>query len=96
MPNISISGSCVKAGDFDNDGDPDLFVGGKTVPGKYPLLASSVILKNESREGKVKFVDVTKDLDPFMTDLGMVSDAEWVDIDNDDTLYLLIVGNGSP
>ena len=96
LPNISISGSCVKAGDFDNDGDLDLFIGGKTVPGKYPLPASSLLLKNESREGKIKFVDVTKDLAPFMIDLGMVSDAEWVDIDNDDTLDLLIVGEWMP
>ena len=92
IPENNISGSCVTAADFDNDGDKDLFVGGKMIPGKYPLPASSILLKNESLEGKIKFVDVTKDLAQFMFDLGMSSDAEWVDIDNDNDLDLLILG----
>lgn len=91
-PDIRVSGSCVKPGDFDNDGDLDLFIGGKLIPGKYPLPASSYLLKNESQGESIKFVDVTEDLAPFMTDLGMVSDAEWVDVDNDNNLDLVIVG----
>ena len=96
IPEIHMSGSCVKVADFDNDGDLDIFVGGKIIPGKYPLPASSVLLKNESQEGKIKFVDVTNDLAPFLVDLGISSDAEWVDIDNDSDLDLLIVGEWMP
>ena len=92
LPDIRVSGSCVIPGDFDNDGDLDLFIGGKMIPGKYPLPANSNILKNDSQVDKIKFIDVTMDLAPFMTDLGMVSDAEWVDLDNDKDLDLVIVG----
>ena len=92
IPENHTSGSCVTAADFDNDGDLDLFVGGKMIPGKYPLPSNSLLLKNESQNGKIKFIDVTKDMAQFMFDMGMSSDAEWVDIDNDDDLDLLIVG----
>jgi|TARA_B110000902_G_scaffold74956_1_gene88761 hypothetical protein len=92
LPSIRMSGSCVRAADFDSDGDLDLFVGSKTIPGKYPLPASSFLLKNESQNGVIIFVDVTHELAPFMSDVGMVSDAQWVDADNDKNIDLLIVG----
>ncbi|MCK5699513.1 MAG: VCBS repeat-containing protein, partial [Cyclobacteriaceae bacterium] len=92
LPAIRISGSCVKSGDMDGDGDLDLFVGGKMIPGKYPLPATSYILKNESVKGQVKFVDVTSEIAPFLSNFGMVSDAECIDLDKDEKLDLVIVG----
>jgi enediyne biosynthesis protein E4 len=92
LPIVISSGSCVKSGDFDNDGDLDLFVGGKLIPGKYPLPADSYLLRNESQGGKIKFVDATDELAPFLKEIGMVSDAEWIDVNGDHHLDLVVVG----
>jgi hypothetical protein len=56
IPDLATSGSCVIAGDYDNDGDLDLFVGGRITPQHYPTPAKSTILRND----KGKFTDVTR------------------------------------
>ena len=55
IPSMLTSGSCVRAADIDNDGDQDLFIGGRLVPGAYPLAPRSYILE---KEGKGKNSDV--------------------------------------
>ncbi|MEP4947402.1 MAG: VCBS repeat-containing protein, partial [Flavobacteriaceae bacterium] len=96
LPHFAISGSCVEAADYDGDGDFDLFVGGRTVPGQYPVAASSKILKNESEQGKIHFVDATMEVADFLEDFGMVTAAAWSDIDNDNDLDLLLTGEWMP
>ena len=59
IPNQRISGLEVSVNDFDQDGDLDLFVGGRLSPKKYPYPASSIILENQSTDKSVKFIDVT-------------------------------------
>lgn len=93
LPTIKVMGSCVEVADYDNDGDLDLFVGSRAVPGKYGLSASSILLQND---GKGIFSEVTSRVSPQMYNLGMVTDSEWVDYDNDGDLDLVVVGEWMP
>ncbi len=92
LPKINTSGGRVKAGDYDADGDLDLFVTGRLVVGKYPWPAKSYILKNENGI----FRDVTSQLAPEFEELGMITDANWTDFDGNGTLDLMIVGEWTP
>ncbi len=96
LPKMITSGSIVEPCDFDSDGDIDLFVGGRLIPGKYPFPAKSYLLKNESKNGKVMFNDVTREIAPEFLELGMITDAEWVDLTGDQKLDLVIVGEWTP
>lgn len=89
LPRLYNMGSCVKAADYDNDGDLDLFVGTRAVPGKYGLAAPSHLLQNN---GNGSFTDVTARVAPRMGTLGMVTDAVWTDYDTDGDLDLIVVG----
>lgn len=88
---IKTNASVLKTADFDKDGDLDIFVGGNALPNKYPYSANSYLLLNEN--GKFRNVS---NLLPYNGNLGIVNDAEWIDIDNDKLLELVIVGEWMP
>lgn len=92
IPEILSSGTCVEPCDFDNDGDLDLFICGRQIPGEYPSPASSTLLINDSAIGKPLFKDVTLKIAPVLNDFGMATSAEWVDVDSDGLIDLVIVG----
>ena len=81
--------SCVRAADFDDDGDIDLFVGIRLRPFLYGVPASSYLLIND---GKGRFSDATADRAPGLKDIGMVRDAIWADYDGDGQQDLLVIG----
>ena len=88
LPSIYQSSQCVKASDIDNDGDLDLFIGTRLVHGKYAYPATSYILLNE----KGNFKKASEETAPTLTNIGMVTDAVFTDIDNDKDDDLIIVG----
>jgi hypothetical protein len=96
LPEMITSGSRVYSNDFDKDGDLDLFVGGRLVPGNYPLPANSYILKNVSSNGIPKFENVTKEIAPELEKLGLVTSAIWTDFDQDGATDLIVVGEWMP
>ncbi len=88
LPKEVTNGSCVRAADFDKDGDLDLFVGGRVVSGTYPISPKNFLFKNIGG----KFIDVTQQLCPQLQTLGMVTDALWSDFDNDGKVDLVVTG----
>ncbi len=93
LPPLALSGSRVAAADFDGDGAIDLFVGGRSVPGRYGIDPQSVLLRND---GRGKFTDVTDRAAPGLSHIGMVTDAMWKDIDGDGRPDLIVVGEWMP
>ncbi|MEO6313730.1 MAG: VCBS repeat-containing protein [Chitinophagaceae bacterium] len=93
LPVFLTSKGCVKATDIDGDGDVDLFVGGRVVPGKYPTAPRSYILLNN---GKGNFTDATQQTCAALVQPGMVTDALWMDINNDKQPDLVLVGEWMP
>ncbi|PWT94839.1 MAG: RNA-binding protein, partial [Bacteroidetes bacterium] len=93
VSNLFVNASCVKAADIDGDGDLDLFIGGRVIPGKYPETPPSYILIND---GKGRFSDLTAAIAPALQNLGMVTDAIWVDLNQDKAPDLIVVGEWMP
>ena len=96
LPVDFTSKSCVKAADFDKDGDLDLFVGGRLLPDKYPQPVSSFIYRNDSKKGYPKFTDITNEAAPFLQNIGLICDALWSDFDNDGWIDLVVAGEWMP
>lgn len=97
LPIMLTSGGCVSPADYDGDGDVDLFVGGRLVPGSYPSPARSYLLENTKDErGNIKFQDVTADKASSLVRPGLVTSAEWVDINKDGSPDLILAGEWMP
>lgn len=83
------STSVVKAADYDSDGDMDLFVGGHLQTYRYGFPRNGYVLNND---GTGAYTNVSEEVAGGLSELGMITDAIWVDIDADKDLDLVVVG----
>ena len=89
LPTFFEDGACVVPGDFNHDGHIDLFVGSRVISRQYGVPPHSHLLQND---GHGHFTDVTPQLAPGLSQIGMVTGAAWVDYDHDGQLDLVVVG----
>lgn len=81
--------SVIKPNDFDKDGNIDLFIGGRSIPGNYGLSPRSFMLKKSGNT----WIDITE---RSLGTAGMITDADWIDVDNDGDDDLVVVGEWMP
>jgi hypothetical protein len=93
LPEIYANGACVKPADVDRDSDVDLFVGSRSRPWLYGLIPESYLLIND---GHGKFTDETAARAPSLSEVGMVTDAVWADLNKDGDDDLIVVGEWMP
>lgn len=93
LPALYSSGCCVRPADFDGNGSIDLFVGSRSIPGRYGQPATSHLLKND---GSGNFTDETARYISQLNNIGMVTDAIWADYNGNGRLDLIIVGDWMP
>jgi hypothetical protein len=92
LPLPAGSHSCVTQIDLNGDKLPDFFVGARVIPGQYPVIPQSQLLLNQ---GNGRFLDVSKNY-PEIQSIGMVTDAEFKDLNGDRKPELVIIGEFMP
>ncbi len=93
LPDGFVDACCVAPADFDRDGDVDLFVGTRSVPGLWGVSPASRLLEND---GTGRFTDVTAEIAPALLDIGMITDAVWADVTGNGSDDLVLAGEWMP
>ena len=93
---LARSSGTVVAEDFDHDGDADLFIGSRSLPGKYPLTPESHLLINESTKEKIQFSRAPQEMAMGLKNAGLVTGAQWVDVDGDQWEDLVVATEWGP
>jgi len=92
IPQEFTSKMCVRAFDYDKDGDLDLLVTGRVDPWNYPKPVSSFLYRNDSKDTTIRFTDVTASVAPALKTIGLVCDALCSDFDGDGFIDLILAG----
>ncbi|GLU51846.1 VCBS repeat-containing protein [Dyadobacter frigoris] len=93
FPAVALNASTAAISDVDKDGDPDIFLGIRVTPGRFPESEGGSLLVND---GKGKFTDQTTALASQLSKVGMVTDASWQDLNKDGFPELVIVSDWMP
>ncbi len=96
LPEMITSGSNAYTLDYNKDGKQDLLVLGRQIPGNYPSPANTYLLENKTKNGIVKFEDVTEARAEVFQNLGMATSAVITDYNNDTLDDIIIVGEWMP
>lgn len=79
--------SKIVADDINGDGHIDLFIAGRVEPWKYGVAPRSYLLQND---GTGMFTDVTSSYSSSLLNPGMITDAQFVDLNKDRSKDLLL------
>ncbi len=90
LPLINTNCGAALPMDYDGDGNIDLFIGSRSVPQAYGEDPRSFILKND---GSGNFKDVTAAIAPALSAIGMVTSADYADINKDGRKELIVAGD---
>jgi hypothetical protein len=93
LPDLRYCGAKALVFDFEGDGDSDLFIPSRLIPGRYPENPAHALLINN---GKGFFTNKIEAFAPKLNRAGLITDAKWVDIDADGKMELITVGEWMP
>jgi hypothetical protein len=96
LPPMPINSTTVTVADYNKDGKPDLYVGGRVVPGRYPVIPTSYLLKNVSTPGNIRFEYAREQSSQELRQSGLVTTSAWADVNKDGWHDLIVAGECMP